>query len=126
MVVLQVGVAGARLSVDPSVLQLCEMALEETDLVFVCRTRNIGSGPLDREVVIYSAFVDSSCGLRNELRPPHVAVPLGCIVDRNLGTLLTASVPGILVVWREVYVFGGSTRSVDVVLVIWTRKRLCQ
>ena len=109
MVVLQVGVAGARRSVDPSVLQLCEMALEETDLVFVCRTRNIGSGSLDREVVIYSAFVDSSCGLRNELRPPHVAVPLGCVVDRDLGTLLAASVPGVLVVWREVYVFGGST-----------------
>ena len=104
----QVGVASARLSVDPSIFQLGEMALEETDLVFVRRTRNIGRRSLDRKMVVDRALVDSSFRLGNQLCPPHVAVPLRGVIDRDLSTLLAASVSGVLVVRRQVHVFGGS------------------
>jgi len=94
----QVGVASARLSVDPSVLQFREVALEETDLVFVRRTWNVGRRSLDREMVVYCALVDSSLRLGDELCPPHVAVPLGRVIDRDLSTLLAASVARVLIV----------------------------
>ena len=94
----QVGVASARLSVDPTVFQFREMALEETDLVFVRRTWDVGCRPLDREMVVDCALVDSSLSLGDELCPPHVAVPLRCVIDCDLGTLLAASVSGVLVV----------------------------
>ena len=74
------------------------MALEETNLVFVRRTWDVGCRPLDREMVVDCALVDSSLRLRDELCPPHVAVPLGRVIDRDLSTLLAASVARVLVV----------------------------
>ena len=74
------------------------MALEETNLVFVRRTWDVGCRPLDREMVVDCALVDSSLRLGNQLCPPHVAVPLRRVIDRDLGTLLAASVSGVLVV----------------------------
>jgi hypothetical protein len=71
---LQVGVRSTGLAVDPSVLQLSEMALEEADLVLVRRTGDIRGASLDREVVVYGALVDGSLCLRNELSSPHVLV----------------------------------------------------
>lgn len=50
---LQVCVAHALLAADPAVLQLCEVAFEEADLVLICRTRYVGSSPLDGEVVVH-------------------------------------------------------------------------
>jgi hypothetical protein len=74
------------------------VALEETDLVFVRRTRNVGRRPLDREMVIHCAFVDGGLRLRNKLCPPHITVPLGRVINRDLGALLAASVARVLVV----------------------------
>lgn len=81
------------------------MALEETDLVFVSRTWDVGRRPLDGVVVVDCSLVDGSFGLGNQLRPPHVAVPLGCAVDGDLGTLLATSIARVLVAWREVDIF---------------------
>ena len=39
---LQVGVGGSLLAVDPAVLHLCEVALEEADLVLVGRAWDVG------------------------------------------------------------------------------------
>jgi hypothetical protein len=72
---LQVGVRCAGLSVDPAVLELGEVTLEEADLVLVCRTGDVGGTPLDREMVEDGALVNSGFGLRNEFGAPHVLVP---------------------------------------------------
>jgi hypothetical protein len=69
-------------------------------------------------VVVHSALVDGSFGLRNELSAPHVAVPFRSAVDGDLGTLLGVGVGRVLEVGREVDVFVGRARSVDVVLVV--------
>lgn len=71
---LQVGVRSTGLTVDPSVLQLREVTLEEADLVLVCRTGDVGGASLDREVVVYGALVDGSLCLRDELSAPHILV----------------------------------------------------
>jgi len=56
-------------------------------------------------VVVDCALVDGSLGLGNQLRPPHVAVPLGGAVDGDLGTLLATSISRVLVAWGKVDVF---------------------
>ena len=85
---LQVGVGGARLAVDPSVLQLREVALEEADLVLIGRGGNVGSRALDREVVVDVSFVDGGCSLGDQFGPPHVRVPFCGAVDGDLSALL--------------------------------------
>jgi hypothetical protein len=68
-------------------------------------------------VVVHLSAVDGGLGLRDELRAPHVAIPLRAAVDGDLGTLLAASICGVFVRRREVNVFGHVARAVDVVLV---------
>jgi hypothetical protein len=121
---LQVGVRCTGLSADPAVLQLCEVALKEGDLVLVRCTRYVCTSPLDREVVVHCALVDSSLGLRNKLSTPHVLcqvsvlfvkyvrkhayrVPLGGAVDCDLCALLRAGIAGVLERRRKVDIFGG-------------------
>ena len=94
---LQVRVARALLAADPAVLELCEVALEEGDLVFVGGTGHVGATSLDAEVVVHSAAVDGCFGLRDQLGAPHVAVPFGGAVNGDLGALLGRRVAGILV-----------------------------
>jgi len=106
---LQVGVACARLAADPAVLELGEVALEEADLVLVCRAWHVGRRPLDGVVVVDCALVDGGLGLGNQLRPPHVTVPLGRAVNGDLGSLLATSIARVLVAWRKVDVFGRGT-----------------
>lgn len=49
---------------------------------------------------------DGRLGLWDELRAAHVlSIPVGRAVEGEFGTLLRASVCGVLVVWREVYIF---------------------
>ena len=114
----QIGVARARLSIHPSILQLREVALKEADLVFVRRTRYVGSRSLDREMVIHGALVDGGLGLGDQLRAPHVTVPFRRAIDRDLRALFAAGIADVLEVGREVDVFGDGARSVDVVLVV--------
>ena len=98
MFYLQVGIACAGLAVDPPILQLREVALEEADLVLVRGTRDVRRRPLDREVVVHSTSVDGSLRLRDQLGSPHVTVPLGCAVDRDLRALFATGICGVLVV----------------------------
>lgn len=113
---LQVRVGRARLAIDPPVLELGEVALEEGDLVFVCGAGHVCCGSLDGEVVVYRALVDGGFGLGDEFCPPHVRVPLCGVVNRDLHTLLGSRVAGVLEVWREIDVFGDGAGAVDVVL----------
>jgi hypothetical protein len=115
---LQVGIASPLFTIDPSVLQLREMAFEEADLVLIRGTGDIGGGSLDREVVVYSALVYGFFRLGNELCSPHIRVPLRSVVNGDLGTLLRAGIGGILEAGREVDVFGDCSGAVDVVLVV--------
>lgn len=69
---LQVGVAGAALAADPAVLELGEVALEETNLVLAAHARRVGVGPADAEVVPHLAAVDGRRGLRDQLDAAHV------------------------------------------------------
>jgi hypothetical protein len=80
---LQVGVRCTGLPIDPAVLELREMALEEADLMLVCRTGDIGGTPLDREMVEDGTFVDSCLGLRDEFGAPHVLVSKSAFVLRT-------------------------------------------
>lgn len=138
---LQVGVRGTGLAIDPAILQLCEMALKEANLMLVGSAGNVCGAALDREVVVHSALVDGSLGLGNELSAPHVLrvdqyrylisranlahrVPLGCVVDRDLSTLLRPSVCRILERSSEVDVLADRSRTVDVVLVVADLSRL--
>jgi hypothetical protein len=115
---LQVGVAGSALAVDPSVLELREVAFEEADLVLVGRARYIGRRPLDREVVVHGARVDGCLSLRDQLRSPHIGIPFRGVVDRDLCALGRAGVCRVLVCGREIDVFGYCTGAVDVVLIV--------
>lgn len=56
-------------------------------------------------MVVDCSLVDGSFGLGDQLRPPHVAVPLGCAVDGDLGTLLATGIARVLVAWREIDIF---------------------
>lgn len=94
---LQVRVRCALLAADPAVLELCEVALEESDLVFVCSTGHVGAAALDAEVVVHGAAIDGCFGLRDQLCAPHVAVPLGGAVDGDLGALFGGRIAGILI-----------------------------
>ena len=114
---LQVRVAGSTLAIHPAVLQFREVALEEGDLVLVGCAGHIGGAALDAEVVVHLAAGDGGLGLGDELRTPHVAVPLCGVVDGDLGALLAACVRGVLVRWGEVDVVGYCAVAVDVVLV---------
>lgn len=114
---LQVRVARSALAIDPAVLQFCEVALEERNLVLIGRAGHVGCAPLDAEVVVHLAAGDGSLGLRNELRTPHVAVPLCGVVDGDLGSLLAARIGRVLVGRREVDVVRYCAVPVDVVLV---------
>lgn len=114
---LQVRVGSALLATDPAVLELCEVALEEADLVFVGGARHVGTAALDAEVVVYRAAVDCGLGLRDQFCAPHVAVPFGGAVDGDLGALLGVCVASVLVRWREVHVGCHWAGTVDVVLV---------
>lgn len=114
---LQVGVARSALAVDPAILELREVALEEGDLVLVGRAGHIGGAALDAEVVVYFSACDGGLGLGDELCAPHVAVPLCGVVDGDLDTLLAAGICGVLVRGREVDVFCYVAGAVDIVLV---------
>lgn len=94
---LQVGVRRALLAVDPAVLQLCEVALEEADLVLVGCAGDVGGAPFDAEVVVHGALVNGSLGLGNQLRAPHVAVPFCSVVDGDLCALLGVCIAWVLV-----------------------------
>jgi hypothetical protein len=68
-------------------------------------------------MVEYSALVDCCCGLRDQLRAPHVTVPFSSAVNGDLGTLLGICVAGILVRRGQVDIGSHGSRAVDVVLV---------
>ena len=80
-------------------------------------TWRVRVGPLDREVVVHMAFVDGSRRLRDQLCPPHVAVPFRGAVNGNHGTLLEGSICRVLVARGEVDIFCHRTAAADVVLV---------
>lgn len=115
---LQVSVTGPRLSTNPAILQLSEVALKERNLMLVRRAWNIGVRSLDGEMVEDGSLVDGSFGLGNQLCSPHVAVPLGGGIDCDLGALRAARVTWVLVGGGEIDVAGGGAGSVDVVLVV--------
>lgn len=114
---LQIRVAGSRLAVHPSILQLRKVALEEADLVLVRRARYIGCRAFDREMVVDLPLVDGGSRLGNKLCAPHVRVPFCGAVDSDLGALLASGVCGVLVAGREVDIFGDIAGAMDVVLV---------
>ena len=94
---LQVGVGSSLLAADPAVFQLREMALEEANLVLVRCTRHIRRTSLNAEMIEHGTLVDRCCGLRDQLRAPHVTVPLGSAVDGDLGSLLGVCVARVFV-----------------------------
>lgn len=95
---LQVRVAGSLFAVYPAILKFSKVALKEADLMLVCCTGYIGRRPFNREMVIDSAFVDSSSRLRNKFCAPHIRVPFGSVVDGDLSALLGSIVCRILIV----------------------------
>lgn len=114
----QQGVRDARGARLPAGLELGEVALEEGDLVLAGQGGGVGVLAHEREVVEDLALVDGSRGLGNQLGTAHVlAVPVGRVVEGDLGTLLGAAVGRVLVVGREVDIGGDRRRTVDVVLV---------
>jgi hypothetical protein len=60
-------------------------------------------------ISIHHAHVEVSLAYR---------VPLGCIIDCDLSSLLRAGVAWVLEVGREVDVFGGGAGSMNIVLVV--------
>ena len=84
---LQVGVAGPAFAIDPSILQLGEMAFEEADLVLICGAWDIGGRALDRKVIINRALVNGGLSLWNQFSPPHVRVPFRGVINRDLCAL---------------------------------------
>lgn len=114
---LQVGVLVALLAVDPSVLHLGEVGLEEVDLMLMEDARGVLVAAHHGEVVEDLALVDRGLGLRNQLRPPHVAVPLGRRVDGDLRALLRAGIDRVLEGGSEIDIGGDGAAAVDVVLV---------
>jgi len=104
------------LAVDEPILQFCEVALEEADLVLLVRGRRVGGRVLHAEVVEDLALIDRCLGLRDQLRAEHiVAVPDGAVVDGDLDALCTAAVCRVLVAGGEVDVVGHGACTVDVV-----------
>ena len=111
---LKVGVGRAR----GAVLELSEMRLEESDLVFVGGRRGVLGGSLDGEVVVDLALVDGCLGLGDEFGAQHgLAVPFRGLVDGDLYTLLGSSVGGVLEGGVKVDVVGHGAGAVNVVLV---------
>jgi hypothetical protein len=99
-------------AVDPSVLHLSEVRLEEVDLVLVVGVWRVGAGLLHAEVVVERSGTEVGLGLGNELSTPHVGVPEGGGVNGDLGSLLGRTICRVLVVWREVDVGRDWLRSV--------------
>jgi hypothetical protein len=96
------------------------MALEEADLVLAVDAGSIRSASLDAEMIPDCSGVDRGCCLRDQLSAAHgLAIPVRSGVEGELCAFRGASICGVLVAGVEVYVFGDSAGSVDVVLV-WT------
>lgn len=101
-----------------TILELREVTLEESDLVFVGRGRSIGRRGLDREVVVNGAFIDRSTCLRNKLCSQHgLPIPLCGLIDSDLGTLLGARIRWILEGSVEIDISVDTTGAMNVVLV---------
>jgi hypothetical protein len=81
------------------------------------RTRPARLLALHGKMVRHAALVDGRLGLRDQLRAPHVAVPFGGAVNRDLDALLRRRVRGVFVLRRQRDVVGDRARAVDVVLV---------
>lgn len=125
----QCWVAGAGCAADPARLQLSEVALEEGDLVLAVQAGRVGGAAHDAEMVVDLAAVDGRGGLRDQLRAAHVlAIPVSSAGQANLGTLLGASVGGVLEAGAKVDVFGDGAGSVlfGVRSVMWRGGRSIQ
>lgn len=86
---LQLVAGSARSPADQAVFHLCEMALEETDLVLLGLRRRVRSCVLHREVVEDFARVDRSRSLRDQFCAHHrLAIPRGRVVDCDLDALV--------------------------------------
>lgn len=111
-------VRDARGAREPTGLELGEVAFEEGDLVLPGGGRGVDVLSHQGEVVVDLALVDGSGGLGDQLGAAHVlAVPVGRVVERDLGSLPGTSVGWVLVVRREVDIGRHRRRPVDVVLV---------
>jgi hypothetical protein len=105
--------------------------LQEQDLVLERRVRRVGRAAHHGEVVEDGALGDGRGRLRDQLRAPHLAVPLCRVVDANLGALLRRLVGRVLERGVEVDVVRYALVAVDVPLVRpylggprpWTRVR---
>ena len=86
-------------SVDPTILHLREMALEEVDLVLIVWVWSIRVRSHHTKVVVDLALVDSGGGLRDKLSTPHIGVPFCGRVDGDLHTLLGDCIRRVLVRW---------------------------
>lgn len=114
----QQGVGDARGTGLPAGLELGKVALEEGDLVLAGGGGGVGVLAHKGEVVKDLALVDGGRGLGDQLGTAHVlAVPVGRVVEGDLGALVGATVGRVLVAGREVDVGGDLGRPVDVVLV---------
>lgn len=88
-------------------LQLSEVTLEESDLMFSVQAWCVGILARDREVV--EELSGNDCGSRgllwNQLGSSHVLpIPVCSVVEGDLDTLVGSGVRRVLVVWGEVYV----------------------
>jgi hypothetical protein len=98
-------VAGSGSTGEETVLQLGEMGLEKVDLMLKVGSWGIGSGSLDREMVVDMSLVDSSRSLWDQLCTSHVlAIPVGGLVDADLGSLVGGTVGWILITGRKIHV----------------------
>jgi hypothetical protein len=91
--------------------------LQEVYLVLKVGVWCVCGGPLHAEVIVQCTGSQVCSGLRDQLGSPHVGIPLRCVIDGDLDTLVGGRIGGVLVVSGEVDIVGYSSGAVDVVLV---------
>lgn len=91
--------------------------LQEVDLVLKVGIWCVCVGPLHAEVIVQRTGSQVCSGLRDQLGSPHVRIPLRCVIDGDLDTLVGGGIGGVLVARGEVDIVGYSSGAVNVVLV---------
>lgn len=84
-------------SIDPAILHLSEVGLEEVDLMLIVWVWRVGRASPHAEVVEKSSSSQVRGSLGDQLRPPHVRVPQSGGVHGDLDTLLAGSICRVLV-----------------------------
>ena len=96
----QLAIACALLTRNQPILQLCEVALEEADLMLAECAWSVDIGALHAGMIIYVPLVDGCSRLWDELSAAHrLTIPVRCVVDGDLDSLFARCIGGVLVGW---------------------------